>query len=309
MANHDLVVLGDCNPDLLLCGDVIPAFGQAEKLVDEAALTIGGSGAIVAAGAARLGVRTALVGVVGDDNLGRLQLDALSGRGVDVSGVSVDPSLRTGVSVILSHGEDRAILTSLGTIAALGPEAVDFTILRAARHVHVSSYFLQDRLRPEVGWLLAEARRAGASTSLDPNWDPTERWNGGLRDVLPYVDYFLANEQEVCRITRCESAAAAARELAGAVKTVAVKQGARGAIAVSGTELLSHPAPHVEVVDTTGAGDSFDAGFLTGVLRGWGLDRSLELACTCGSLSATALGVDAQPTLAAAQDAFTSSRP
>src|SRR5215211_6611049 len=102
MPHHDLVVLGDCNPDLLLCGDVVPRFGQAEQLLDEAVLTIGGSGA-----------------VVGDDALGRIQIEALRARWVDVGGVIMDPVVPTGLSVILSRGEDRAILTRPGAVGAL----------------------------------------------------------------------------------------------------------------------------------------------------------------------------------------------
>src|SRR5262245_51291004 len=143
MPDQDLVVLGDCNPDLLLGGDVVPRFRQAEQLLDVAEFAIGGSGAIVAAGGARLGLRVALVALVGDDALGHIQLEALRARGVDLSGVVVSPTASTGLSVILSTGDDRAILTKLGAIGALRAESVDRELLRGARHVHVSSYFLQ----------------------------------------------------------------------------------------------------------------------------------------------------------------------
>jgi len=116
----DLLVLGDTNPDLVLHGgDVVPAFGQAEHLVDDAILTIGGSGAILACGAARLGLRVAIAAVVGDDLFGRFVRDGLAEHGVDVSGIRVDPKTPTGVTVVLSGPDDRAILTMPGTIAGL----------------------------------------------------------------------------------------------------------------------------------------------------------------------------------------------
>src|SRR5207245_4463317 len=147
VAEFDLLVLGDANPDLVMLGsDVEPAFGQAERLVDEGRLTLGGSGAILACGAARLGLRVSLCAVVGDDAFGAFVREKLDERGVDTSGLIVDEELSTGVSVILSGARDRAILTALGTIGDLSAERIDPSLLSSARHVHVSSYFLQLRL-------------------------------------------------------------------------------------------------------------------------------------------------------------------
>src|SRR6478752_1686362 len=116
----DLLVVGDCNPDLLLVGgDVVPEFGQREKLVESARLVVGGSAAIAACGAARLGLDTAFVGAVGDDLLGTFMLDALADRGVDVSGCMVDPAVPTGVTVAMVRDDDRAILTAPRAIPAV----------------------------------------------------------------------------------------------------------------------------------------------------------------------------------------------
>jgi sugar/nucleoside kinase (ribokinase family) len=303
MPRHDLVVLGDCNPDLLLGGDVTPRFGQAEQLLDVAEFAIGGSGAIVAAGAVRLGLRVALVALVGDDPLGEIQLAALRARGVDLDGVVVSPTASTGLSVILSRGDDRAILTRLGAIGALHAESVDRELLRGARHVHVSSYFLQVRLHEGLAELLHEAREAGAAVSLDTNWDPVGEWDGDLRSLLPLVDCLLPNGEEAQRLAGKSSLAAAADDLGTRVPTVAVKLGAAGGMARSGPDTAECPAPPTEVVDTTGAGDSFDAGFIAGRLRGLELARCLELAVACGSLSTRAHGVEAQPTFEEAEQA------
>jgi len=295
----DVLVLGDCNPDLVVRGgDVVPAFGQAERLVDEAGLTIGGSGAIFACGAARLGLRTALAGVVGDDVFGRYLLGALAERGVDTRGCLVDPHRPTGLSIILSRGDDRAILTAPGTIADLRAGLVDPELLRAARHVHVSSYFLQTGIRDDVGDLFAEAHEAGATTSIDPNWDPSNRWDGGLLALLSQTDCFFPNSAEARLITGIDDIDVAAEALAERGSLVAVKFGQGGGLAMKGHEVVRAEAVPVEVVDTTGAGDTFDAGFLAGHLRGWPLARSLALAVACGSLSTRGVGgTGAQPTL------------
>jgi sugar/nucleoside kinase (ribokinase family) len=294
----DLLVLGDVNPDLILVGDVEPAFGQVERIVEDARLTVGGSGAIVACGAARLGLRTAICGVVGDDAFGRFMRDELERRSVDVGGLVVDPGRPTGITVVLARPADRAILTRPGTIADLRAERIDPGMLEAARHVHVASYFLQDALRPGLPDLFEHARANGATTSLDPNWDPAERWDGGLLEVLPLTDVFLPNAGEAIRISAAETEEAAARSLAARAGVVVVKTGADGAIAASGDELLRAPAATVETVDATGAGDAFDAGFLASRLRGETLERSLAIANACGALSTRGLGgVDAQPTM------------
>jgi len=305
VAALDLLVLGDCNPDLLLRGaNVEPAFGQVERIVERAELVVGGSGSITVCGAARLGLRTALAGVVGDDLFGRFMLDALTDRGVDVSGVVVDREHPTGVSVVLVRGEDRAMLTALGTIEALSVDGVDRTLLRSARHVHVSSFFLQHRLRLGLAALLSEARATGASTSVDPNWDSAEKWDGGLLDVLAVTDILLLNAEEARRIAREADVEDAARTLAQHGPTVVVKLGADGALAVAGGLLARADGLPVALVDTVGAGDSFNAGFLAGFLAGHPLEQSLALAVACGSLSTLAAGgTAAQPTLAEAMSA------
>jgi sugar/nucleoside kinase (ribokinase family) len=296
----DLLVLGDLNPDLILSGeDVVPDFGQVERLVDRAELTIGGSGAIVACGAARLGLRTAIVGVLGDDLFGRFMREALLERGVGVDAAVVDPSARTGLTVILSRPQDRAILTFPGTIAALKPSDVDRKLIRSTRHVHVSSFFLQTALAPGLPELLSEAREAGASVSLDPNWDPAEVWDGGLRQLLRQIDLFLPNAEEAVRIAGETEPEAAARSIAQNGPTVAVKLGADGALAADAGEVVRVTPPTVvDPIDTTGAGDSFDAGVIAGLLAGWGTERSLSLGCVSGALSTQAVGgTAAQPTL------------
>src|SRR5512135_3076964 len=236
MANrdYDVVVVGELNADLILRGDVTPAFGQVEKIIDEATLTIGSSSAIFACGAARLGLRVAFIGKVGDDEFGRFMLRELNQRSIDTSGVVIDPTLPTGLSVILSRPSDRAILTHLGSIAALRYDEIDLDLLSRARHLHLGSYYLLNALRPDVPRLFDEAQGRGLTISVDTNYDPTEKWNGDLQEVLRRVDVFLPNETELLAITHEDSIEAGLERLAD-IPIVAVKLGARGAIARSGS--------------------------------------------------------------------------
>jgi sugar/nucleoside kinase (ribokinase family) len=294
----DLLVLGDANPDLVLTGEVEPRFGQAERLVDAARLTIGGSGAIVATGASRLGLRVGFCGVVGDDPFGRFLRDELERHDVDVGGLVVDPDRPTGVSVVLARPNDRAILTHAGTIADLRTDLIDPASLELARHVHVSSFFLQRSLAPELPALFGRVRAGGATTSVDPNWDPSERWDGGLRDLLGHTDVFFPNATEASRIAGIDELDDAVLALAERAGVVVTKDGADGALAAHGERLVRAAAPTIDTLDTTGAGDAFDAGCLASMLAGDPLERSLAIANACGALSTRAVGgVDAQPTM------------
>jgi sugar/nucleoside kinase (ribokinase family) len=304
--SFDILVAGEINPDLILSGNVLPEFGQVEKLVDSYTLAVGSSSAIFACGAARLGLRVAFVGVCGEDVFGRFMLAEMQKRNVDVSNVIVRPDGQTGLSVILNRPfddaqGDRAILTHLGLIADLGASDISDHLLHQSRHLHVGSYFLQTRLQPDLPALFQRAHSLGLTTSLDTNYDPSERWTG-FSALLSATDIFLPNRTEALSITRSADVESAARELANKSKIVAIKLGADGAALRTKDKMILLPSIPVNVIDTIGAGDAFDAGFLYGYLNHWGLEKSLQLAVACGALSTQAAGgTRAQPTLAEAR--------
>lgn len=298
----DILTIGDINVDLIVGPDARPIFGQFEKVVDDATLTVGGSGTIFAMGAAQLGLRVAYCGVVGDDTFGRFMLDHLHQRHIDTSGIIIDPTLKTGMSIVLNVPTDRAILTHLGTIDALSAKQVNPLLIAQCRHIHITSFFLQHNLRPGLAALLAQARTGGATVSLDTNWDPNERWDDGLHEVLAQTDLFLPNEQEARAITRTTTLEDALATLAATIPLVVIKNGAEGAVCRRSDQIVRDPGFSMSVVDATGAGDSFNGGFLYGWLHGWALADSVALGCACGSLSTQAAGgTAAQPTLAQAQ--------
>jgi ribokinase len=288
----DLLVVGDLNADLVLRGgDVVPTFGQREQLVEHAELVLGGSGAIMAAGAARLGLEVAMVACVGDDPLGTVMIETLKEAGVDTRAVIRARDAPTGVCVHLARPDDRAMLTATGALARLRAEDVPDDLLSRARHVHVASPFLQEALRPGVQVLAERAR----SSSLDTGWDPREEWD----IALDAFDVLLPNAAEALRLAGRDDGdvEAAARELARQGPVVVVKLGAAGALATDGGDIVRAAGRPVEVVDATGAGDSFDAGFVAGRLNGDDLEHALALACACGALSTRrAGGTAAQPT-------------
>jgi sugar/nucleoside kinase (ribokinase family) len=307
MRPYDILVAGEINPDLILSGDVEPDFGEVEKLVDSARLTIGSSSAIFACGVARLGLKVAFTGKCGDDVFGRYMLDEMQKRGVNVENVIVVPGEATGLGVILNRGTERAILTYPGLIPALRAEEIPDELLRQARHLHVGAYYLQVGLQPGLKRLFKRAHSLSLTTSLDTNYDPAETWDS-LDDLLEETDVFLPNEAEACALSRTHTVEAAAERLSEQVETLAIKLGAQGALGMSASARLGEADERqiirvnsipVDAVDTTGAGDSFDAGFVYGYLQGWTLERCLRAAVICGGLSTRAVGgTSAQATLA-----------
>jgi sugar/nucleoside kinase (ribokinase family) len=302
MRDFDLLVAGDCNPDLVLAGSSLrPQFGQGETWVDEAQLVVGGSSSITACGAARLGLHTAIAGIVGDDLFGAFMRERLDAAGVVTEALAVDRSRPTGLSTVLVEPDDRATMTFPGTIGVMTAADVPDALLERSSHVHTGGFFLQGG-GDELGDILRRARRAGATTSLDPGADPDGLWDGGIRDLLGDIDYLMPNAAEACALAGTSDLEQAARTLAAAGPTLVVKCGADGVLAVSGDTVVRAPALSVGVTDTIGAGDSTNAGWLAGILQGWELGQAARLAAVCGSLSTRGRGGTAgQPTLDEAQ--------
>ena len=293
----DILVAGEINPDLIFSGNVLPEFGQVEKLVDSAVLAIGSSSAIFACGAARLGLNVGFIGMCGEDVFGRFMLDEMQKRGVDVSHVIMHADRPTGICVILNQGSDRAILTHLGSIADLRSSEIPESLLRQSRHLHVASYFLQTNLQPDLPALFQHAHSLGLTTSLDANYDPSEKWLG-FDELLSTTNIFLPNKTEALSITQTNDVESASKQLAGKSELVAIKLGPDGALACKQNKITHAKSLELNVVDAVGAGDSFDAGFIFGYLNKWSLERSLRLACVCGALSTQrAGGTEGQPTL------------
>lgn len=304
LRRFDLLVVGEINPDIIVSDqDPSPAFGQTERRVASIVMAPGSSSVLTALAAARLGLRTAFCGLLGDDPFGRFMLAAMEQGGIDTGACRVVEGAATGASVILDRSSDRAILTSTGVMAALRAEDVPLELVRDSRHLHVGAWYLQPSLQAGLPGLFTVARIGGTSTSLDPGGDPADHWSG-LGDVLAETDVFLPNQNEARRIggvTDDDQAVSTIAAAGPAGMVVAVKLGERGAMAAEGSHVERASAPKVATVDAIGAGDAFDAGVLFGRLAGWPLTRSLALAVACGALSTRARGgVDGQATLAEA---------
>jgi sugar/nucleoside kinase (ribokinase family) len=279
-----IVVVGELNVDIIAVGTGgLPVLGQ-EILASDIAVFPGSSSANCASGLARLGNDVLYIGKVGDDDFGRLMTRSLEGRGIDTSAVIVDTSIRTGITISIAAENDRAMVTYLGSIESLRMEDVDGSLLDGRDHLHLSSFFLQRGLAPHYPELFAMAKEKGLTTSLDLGWDTFGNWNGTLWEVLPYIDLFVPNETELAMITGEKDAEKALRKVASNVGCAAVKLGPEGAMALSNGEIVRRPAFDADVVDTTGAGDAFTAGFVHAYLHGLAIKDALDLANACGAL-------------------------
>jgi sugar/nucleoside kinase (ribokinase family) len=290
LPSFDVSVIGELNLDLILYGLPSGLKLECEQLASSLSVTLGSSSAIFAHNLAALGSQVSFNSSVGGVPLGQICLDRLKESAVDVSHVRRMQDKITGLTVILPQGHQRYILTYPGTMAEMKESDLALDYLLDAKHLHVSSYFLQKALQPGLPDIYRKAKEAGLTTSLDTNDDPEDRWSTDLQDLLKYVDILLPNEREACRMAECADVETALNILAKEVSVVVVKRGAKGAVLRSkNASFVSIPSA-VEVVDSVGAGDSFDAGFIHEFVRGAKLEECLRFATLTGALSVTRAG-------------------
>jgi len=287
----EVLVVGELNVDLILNGLTrMPEVGK-EILADAMTLTLGSSSAIFASNLSSIGARVSFLGKVGHDLFGDLVVDRLRAKGVGTELILRTRDHATGATVVLNRDEDRAMVTYMGAMEHLTLDDLDAEKLRGARHLHFASVFLQPGLRQDVAALFQRAKACGLTTSFDPQWDPSEGWDLDLAAILPHVDVFLPNEQEVMHLTRKSEVKEAMAALRPHANMVVVKQGNRGALGMSaGTLVFSPSFLNRDVVDAIGAGDSFDAGFVSRFIEGGSMEECLRFANLMGAVSTTAAG-------------------
>ncbi len=288
--NFDVIVVGELNVDLILNHiEKFPVIGK-EVLADRMKLTMGSSSAIFASNLSTLGSRTSFCGKLGADDFGDHVLTCLKSRGVDTSYIIQSSDIATGATIVLNFGEDRAMVTHQGAMATLGLDDITDEMLLQSKHLHVSSIFLQPKLKNNIVQLFEKAKSLGLTTSLDPQWDPAEKWDIDFNTLLSYVDVFLPNKKELEGITGVQQIRNAVNSLTAA-NVLVVKKGSEGACLWDGKKFHDQPAfLNKEVVDSIGAGDSFDAGFIHKFVQGKPLSECLEFAALIGAINTTCAG-------------------
>jgi sugar/nucleoside kinase (ribokinase family) len=286
----DISVVGELNADLILYGLPATLEPEREHLADDFAITLGSSSAIFAHNISVLGSRVGFISCIGGDPLGKFCVDRLQESGVDVSGVKLLSGKTTGVTVILPLSKQRQILTYLGTTLDVQFAHLDLNYLRSASHFHLSSFFLLRGLRSRIPELFSEMKQSGLTTSLDTNDDPEDLWADDVKSVLKSVDIFLSNEREACKLAGTTDVRGALEALSRLVPIVVIKCGPKGVIAKRGKDQFHASSLSVQPVDTVGAGDSFNAGFLHNFILRRSLEECLEYGNAVAALSTTRAG-------------------
>jgi sugar/nucleoside kinase (ribokinase family) len=284
----DVIAVGELNNDYIFTGlSSLPVAGR-EIIAGGFHVTLGSSTAITASQLAKLGLSAAFCSLTGDDTDADWAVASLSRNGVDPCFVTRSSEVKTGLTVSLSDAADRALVTYKGAMDVFGLRHINLDMLKKTRHVHVGSFFLQSALREGLPRLFEAAHENGCTTSLDAGWDDTGDWGYGLPNVLAHTDYFFPNETEAAHITGEADPRRAAAALGARVSVV--KCGHNGAYACSGGEVYYAPAYPARAIDTTGAGDCFNGGFLYAALNGYPLPVCLQYGNACGSVCVTQIG-------------------
>ena len=257
---------GDINVDVMMGGlECFPVLNR-EITCESFEVTMGSSAVIAACAYASLGGNAAFLGLAGEDDYGAFMLKGMQGFGIDTGRVRRTTRVRTGVTVNLTLDDTRTQITYPGAISEFEASDLDVSDFQGIDHLHFAGPYQQTKFRPEIARILKLAAELGITTSLDPQWDASERWEGMVA-WLPLLSYLFVNEDEALSIAKAETPEAACQALAGRTACPVVKAGRAGSLLPIDGQVTPIPTREIDPVDTTGAGDAFAAGFLFAVLE------------------------------------------
>jgi len=283
-------VIGDLNVDIIVTGTPqLPILGH-EIPCKDIRTVMGGSAAIFASRLGQLGARVDILGVVGNDENGKIVLKNLASSNVGIEKVKIADTIKTGITLSLSYPKNKAQITFMGSIGALSPSDINPQIFEGYDHLHMSSIYLQRNLLASLPKTFSEAKQCGVSTSLDTNPDPLNKYDY-IDNLLRHVDIFLPNDKEAMDITKSTTVDDALEKLSSKVPVVVIKCGEDGAKGRHKSRTARVNPIKIKPVDTTGAGDSFDAGFIYYFLhKKKDFEISMRFANALGALSCLYIG-------------------
>jgi len=284
------LVIGDLNVDVIVSGaSQLPVLGH-EIPCEDIQTVMGGAASIFACRLAQLGGNVDIFGKVGNDVNGSIVLRNFRSSGVGIDRVKVIDDFKTGITISLTFPENRAFITYVEGIDNLTKSDISPELFRGYSHFHVSSIYILRKMLSSFSWVFSEAKKRGLTTSLDTNADPLNKYEH-VDEILSHVDIFLPNDKEAKAITEANSVYSALEKLSEKVPVVAIKRGEKGAIGRHTNKTVTVKPLHIKPVDTTGAGDSFDAGFIYYFLhKNKGFKASMEFANALGALSCLYIG-------------------
>ena len=288
----DVIVAGELNIDIIMNG--IHSFPEMGKDIqaDNFDFVMGSSSAIFACNIASLGAKVAFCGLIGKDYFGDYILEKLRERNIDTSMVLRTDKCHTGITFILNYDNERASVTYHGTMALTSFDMIPFVKFKDASHFHLSSCFLLPGLLARLPEIYMTAKKAGMTTSLDPQWDPYEKWNLDIPSLVEYLDISFFNEKEFLAITKNSDIGASMEKTCSASNTIVIKQGKRGSTLYNRQSGFIHNRGYLNprIADAIGAGDSFNAGFIYKFIKGAGLAECQDFGSLAGAVSTTRTG-------------------
>jgi len=281
--------------DVMANVSVMPGLGELSR-VDSVTVHNGGNAMTAAVNLRRLGVESYLIGKVGDDVFGEGLLKGVRESGVCADGVKIDKTAQTSVSIVLLQGGERSFLHTVGANGTFCLEDIDFSIIENVDAVFLTGVFLMDRFDGEESIeFLKKCKELGKTTFLDVCFDAKGRWGELINGYLPYVDYFMPSVDEAREISKIDGSPDEMADVFNSLgaKNVIIKLGSKGSYVRLSGERKGHVFPSKKVdrvIDTTGAGDSFCSGFLSGFARDLSIDECMSLANAAGALCVTKRG-------------------
>lgn len=287
----DVLVVGELNIDLILDGlQQLPEVGK-EILAEKMLYTMGSSSAIFASNLSTLGASVNFVGCIGKDDFGEKILHELNSKNVNTLDIICSDTAATGITVAFNFHQSRGMVTYAGAMNELNEADITDAMLQNAKHLHVSSVFIQPALKPGLTKLFKRAKQFGLTTSLDPQWDSYEQWECDWDNLLPLIDVFLPNIEELKNITQQSTIESAVNSIKNHTNIIAVKNSIEGVTAFYKNEIVQQPAfINHHFADAIGAGDSFDAGFIKQFISDRSLKECAAFGAICGAINTTAHG-------------------
>lgn len=291
--NPYLLVIGELNMDMILDNvESFPELGK-EKMAADFNITLGSSSAIFASNIARLGTKTRFCGMIGEDDFGTAIISQLQKYGIDTSLIRTDQTYKTGLTAIIRHNNDRAMITYPGAMEHFALQHIPDKAFQKARHLHISSLFLQPGIKKDLFKIIEKAKSHNMTISIDPQWDPKEAWDLDLQNLVSSIDFFLPNEAEFLNFVSAPTVEEGLEELKSLIYdcTIVVKRGQKGATFLTGDRIDTIPAYiNKEVADAVGAGDSFNAGLIYRFLMDDPIEKCTRFGNITGAVSTTQNG-------------------
>lgn len=271
--------------------------GQGIALIDEIRITAAGTSAGTSVDLAKLGCKVTAVGAVGNDEMGNILIGILNRHGVNTKYIVRKDGVQTSGTILpIRPNGERPALHVMGSNASFCFDDVPVDLIAKADFVHVGGFYLMPKFDgPDTVKTLKLAKSSGAITTMDILGVKQEKMAEKIAPCMPYLDYFMPNLEEAGMITGLSDPDEMCKYfLSAGAKNVILKMGERGSLILSSNgERIRVPAFKVKLVDTTGCGDAWSAGFIAGLSLNMSISKAAQLGSACGSLVASGLGSDA----------------